>query len=611
MTRLSKGVALLAGVTALYTAYIYVDSFRPTPPKNFSFVQTLLVFLFAGFVFVINGTSSLRPDKVISSPYARKALGWLFAAACLNFIVCVIIMLSHSAKPPRHEDGVFFYPHGEGREQISEAEYIWYRKVEQRLFAGHLLFFLVGESTLLWFSGTRARPEPRAIPPSHRTYGLIHGCLYAMLLVACAGIFVYLRISLGFMPITLLITGVAAIILFGGWQYGHGPLAIFVMFAAVAYFTAGSDLISQWNGVKTLEWHKTTGGRDSSSIQAVRIPTNRRDTYYLPSITYTFAVAGDTYRNSQIYVMPSPPPHEFTDSSLADSYLRLLSRADTLDVYYDPSNPRNAVLIRGPSKRAATNSAMTITFLAVCVYALLIYAMRQLLFRRASAVELSIPPPPPSAIDIESTVSQFQLEEAIRRPPVIVMNTSTPSRLLVIYKMSFIQALLRAAGISVAATIAMTLLFTFLPGLRSVLGNAIGYFFPTLTVAITAIVYCFEKRITLDRAPWNSSEGLFLGPWELKRMLDLPLTQPHVEIRESYVDSISELDQIDAKCRAYLVSYEVLVACRDSQPTVSIATFHRLTPAVTFGESLATFVGSHPTTILNNNLPDLLKEARS
>ena len=104
-------------------------------------IAVLFIGMFANlFIVCKNRKRYPMPDRCKTFVIVVLILSGLFAL--INFFVCLGPLMSGS---PQIVDGSYILDYkGTVVEYITEQEYHWLKCIEQRLFAGHLLFFYAG-----------------------------------------------------------------------------------------------------------------------------------------------------------------------------------------------------------------------------------------------------------------------------------------------------------------------------------------------------------------------------------------------------------------------------------------------------------------------------------
>lgn len=117
---------------------------------------------------------------------------------------------------------------------------------------------------------------------------------------------------------------------------------IVFLFAGLFGMVAGASQF--FTGVRSSKW-PATNGRIIASDVLVKERSNRDTTYYQPQVTYTYSVAGQNYRSSQI----SAGDYESSDIRRARKITDKYPREMAVTVFYNPHDAANAVLEPGLS----------------------------------------------------------------------------------------------------------------------------------------------------------------------------------------------------------------------------------------------------------------------
>ena len=95
-------------------------------------------------------------------------------------------------------------------------------------------------------------------------------------------------------------------------------------------------------GIKSSRWPKTEGTIESSGIE-IADHHGRDVTCYTPNITYTYSVGGQLYRNRQV----STGEHGSNNIKYAQRVVGKYIPNMSVDVFYNPNDPNNALLEAG------------------------------------------------------------------------------------------------------------------------------------------------------------------------------------------------------------------------------------------------------------------------
>lgn len=114
-------------------------------------------------------------------------------------------------------------------------------------------------------------------------------------------------------------------------------------FGGAIFFSIG--LWQLYEGWKTHNWPTTQGTITSSQIKEVTRRDADGDTYtnYRPSISYSYQVADQNYEGHRLHLGAT----SHNDRSAVQQQLKQYPVGRTLDVYYNPNNPNQAVLTPG------------------------------------------------------------------------------------------------------------------------------------------------------------------------------------------------------------------------------------------------------------------------
>jgi hypothetical protein len=115
--------------------------------------------------------------------------------------------------------------------------------------------------------------------------------------------------------------------------------------------------------MQSLEWQRTDGRVLVTSIEVQRNHSARslnavNRANYVPEITYLYTVDGETYEGSRIAFNEL---HSYDTRDQAQAIIDDFERQPSLDVYYDPDDPGNTVLIRGSTWQSYTPLLISIT----------------------------------------------------------------------------------------------------------------------------------------------------------------------------------------------------------------------------------------------------------
>ncbi|TSA24789.1 DUF3592 domain-containing protein [bacterium] len=139
---------------------------------------------------------------------------------------------------------------------------------------------------------------------------------------------------------------------------------IVFLFAGLFGMVVGASQF--FTGVRSSKW-PATNGRIIASDVLVKERSNRDTTYYQPQVTYTYSVAGQNYRSSQI----SAGEHESSDIRRARKITDRYPREIAVTVFYNPRDPANAVLEPGMSISAILIFVLAAGFFVAAILGLL------------------------------------------------------------------------------------------------------------------------------------------------------------------------------------------------------------------------------------------------
>ncbi len=123
-------------------------------------------------------------------------------------------------------------------------------------------------------------------------------------------------------------------------------------------------------GRDTRSWTRTQGRVVAAYVDEIPGPAEEGGPKFRPVVRYTYEARGRTYESEQVSVGSSPVSTS-TDREGAQRSLDRFPAGRDVDVWLDPADPRQAVLVRGvPRSQVVAGIAIGIALIGVGLFAL-------------------------------------------------------------------------------------------------------------------------------------------------------------------------------------------------------------------------------------------------
>lgn len=118
------------------------------------------------------------------------------------------------------------------------------------------------------------------------------------------------------------------------------------MVCGVGAATIALGLRQSARGKETRSWTRTQGRVAAAYVEEIPAPAEEGGTHYRPVVRYTYEARGRAHASEQVSVGVSPVSTS-TDRDEARRAVDPFPAGREVDVWFDPADPRQAVLVRG------------------------------------------------------------------------------------------------------------------------------------------------------------------------------------------------------------------------------------------------------------------------